>query len=534
MTIPADTLYTNGHIYTMNPRQPVANTLATNGKNILYVGNDPHSVSLAPGVKPVDLRGGIVVPGLIDAHMHVMALGNSLLALRLYNLNKNDILEAVRREAQKLPKGEWLTGMGWNQELWTDKAWPCKDELDEVAPHNPVALDRWDGHALWANSLALQAAGITAESHSPMGGEIFKKPDGSLQGILTDTAVQIMWNAAPPMSDARLRLAVLKMQEKLFSYGITSVCDAYAARNYYPPIITALQSGELKLRIYGLTPIETGQEHPVTVLGTKPVIGAYDEHLTMRAAKLLSDGSLGSRSAWLTHDYADRPGHVGNARYNNEQLVALVTMARKNGFQMCIHAIGNAAVKQCMGAMKKVLSAYPGPDHRFRIEHFQIASESDFIEAGKLGVIPAMQCAHLISDLNMVDKRLDAELSRTAYAWKSAIRHCGLFAGGSDAPMGIANPFHGMYAAVTRADLDGNPKGGWHPQQCITREEALKSYTTWAAYSQFEENRKGSLESGKLADFAVLDRDILTCTPEALKDTRVIMTVSGGEEVYRL
>jgi predicted amidohydrolase YtcJ len=248
----------------------------------------------------------------------------------------------------------------------------------------------------------------------------------------------------------------------------------------------------------------------------------------------MTDGSLGARSAWMLDEYSDRPGHWGNGRYTDEELYKLVKEARENGFQAVSHAIGDAANRQCVDVYERVLKELPLKDHRYRIEHFQVATLEDIRRAARLGIIPSMQAVHAISDMNIAEDRLGASRIKGAYAWRKVIDACSMIINGSDAPVELVNPFHGIHAAVTRTDRTGRPKGGWYPEECMTREEALKSFTIWAAYGQFEEAIKGSLEAGKLADFVIIDRDIMTCPASDIRDTTVLTTVVGGKAVYSL
>lgn len=530
----ADAVYVNGNIYTVDSAFSKASVLAVKDGKLAYVGTDADAARANVGnnVPVVDLAGKTVIPGLIEGHMHFLYEGEQLSALPIYLKSKEAILELVRAEAARLNPGEWITGSGWNHEVWTDKAWPTKEELDKVAPRNPVILHRADGHSSWVNSAALAAGGVSKDTPDPQGGEILRNSAGDVLGVLVDTAVDPVQEKMPALSPERRYAALLKAQEELFSYGLTSLVDAGQTVENVNLMRKGYESGELRIRIYVMLEGSTGQDAAYIAAGHKPEREMYDNRLSVAAVKLYSDGSLGSRSAWLLEDYADRPGHKGNGRYSEAELYNLVKRARGEGFQVGVHAIGDAAVRQALDVMEQVLKEQPLPDHRYRIEHFQITHPDDIARAVKDGVIAVMQAVHASSDLNMAEDRVGHERILSSYAWRDVIRAGGIIANGSDAPVEPVNPYQGLYASVARADLKGNPQGGWYPEQKMTREEALRSFTIWPAYAQFEDTLKGSLEVGKLADFVVLDRDIMQCPESGIKDARAVMTVVGGRVEY--
>lgn len=530
MTDYADIVYLNGNIYTVDSDFSKAAAIAVKGQNLICVGstNDVEKL-IGRETKVFDLKGRTVIPGLIEGHMHFQSLGESLLQIDAFWKPKADILSAVKAEAERLADGEWIIGRGWNQDAWPGSQFPSKEDLDAVAPNNPVALFRTCYHALWVNSKALEMGGITKDIPNPLGGEIIKDKDGNMLGVLTDTAMETVADKIPEYSEARKKEAYLKAQEELLSYGFTTILDAGSDSKTFQYIKDVYEEKKLNIRIYGMVCSgESAEEY--YRLG--PQIGLYDNKLTIRGIKFMSDGSLGARSAWMLDEYSDRPGHSGNGRYTNDELYALVKEAREKGFQVATHAIGDAANRQCVDIYEKVLEELPLENHRYRIEHFQIAALEDIDRISKLGIIPSMQAVHATSDKNMAEDRVGAERIKGAYAWRKVIDKGSVIVNGSDAPVELANPYHGIYAAATRMDRDGNPAGGWHPEERMTREEALKSFTIWAAYGQFEEQLKGSLEVGKLADFVVVDRDIMTCPESDLKNTNALMTVVGGKVLY--
>lgn len=527
-------LYTNGNIYTLDPARPHARVVAVRDGVIVYVGDDSGDAVRAAGsgARSVDLGDETVIPGLIESHMHFLHEGQMLSEMDIYWKSKEEILRLVARETARRSPGEWIIGRGWNHETWAERVWPSRDDLDRVAPANPVALSRADHHSMWVNSEALRLAGIGADTPSPHGGEILRTASGEPSGILVDTGMFAVWNALPALDDAETRRLYLLAQEEMLAFGITSLVNASQTVRNHDILDAACADGALKIRVYDMLATHADQDQAWLAAGRGPEFGKYGGRLSARAVKIVLDGSLGSRSAWMMREYADRPGHRGNERFSDEELFAIVLRARENGFQPCLHAIGDAAVHQAVRVLGDVLRARPLADHRFRIEHFQTVDPADLRQAVALGIVPAMQAIHLASDWKMARVRLRPEVLSTAYTWRDVLDAGGIIAGGSDAPMDLVNPYYGIYASVTRRDLNGEPNGGWVPEQRMTREEALKSYTLWAAYAEFAETRRGSIEAGKLADLTVLDRDIMRCPEDDIKDTRALMTVVGGEVVF--
>ncbi len=531
----ADQVYLNGNIYTVEANGPKAEALAIVGQKLVYVGsNEGVRDYVGAKTKVFDLKGKTVIPGLIEGHMHYTREGMALLQVNAFWLPKEEILAKVKAEADRLPAGTWIVGSGWNQEVWPDRKFPNKAELDAVAPNHPVALTRTDGHALWVNSKALEMAGIDKSSQAPEGGVLEKDAAGELTGILYENAMAMVRSKITALSTERLKEAILLAQKELFSYGLTS---ALSAGNMTMNSVQDIQnmkdlykSGELKIRIYAMVNVE----HAAPYYKSGPEIGLFDDRLTVRAIKFYADGALGSRTALMLADYTDRANWRGVERTSRDKLLEGFRAAAKNGFQLSIHAIGDAAVRNSIDLYEQVMKEYNvDPDHRWRIEHFQITTPSDIDRVAKLKIIPAMQTVHATSDKNMAENRIGSERIKYAYAWRKIINAGLVIPNGSDAPIELVNPYHGLYAAVTRMDRDGKPAGGWYPEEKLTREEALKSFTIWAAYGQFEENIKGSLKKGKLADFVVLDRDYMTCPAGEIKDISPLLTVVGGEVVYK-
>ena len=533
--VAADSVYRNGNIYTVDEAFSTATALAIKGDRLIYVGGEAGvDAFIGPNTKVTDLGGKTVIPGLIESHMHINGLGESLLIIDAFWKPKDVILEAVKAEAEKAEPGAWIQGRGWMNTVWENTDYPTKEELDAVAPNNPVYLTRADGHMCWVNSKAFELAGITKDTPDPQGGEYLKTEDGELLGCVTDTAMYPISGLIPGFSIEQKREALLLAQEQLFSYGLTSAMNAGTSVEYLNEVYKPLyENGSLKLRSYLLISLSSLESPEAEYLRTtKPEGGFYDNHMDVRSVKLFSDGSLGARSAAMLEDYSDRAGHTGNNRFTDEQMYELVKLAYDNGYQMGSHAIGDAANHQLLDCYEKVMAENPREDPRLRIEHFQILTLDDIQRAIDMGVLPSMQTTHATSDMLMAEDRIGTERIKGAYAWRTIIDKGSIILNGTDAPVELVNPYHSLYAAVTRKSRLGEPPEGWHPDQCMTREEALRSYTCWAAFGEFNEDLKGTLEVGKLADFVVLDRDYMTCPEEDIKDIQALLTVSGGEVVY--
>ena len=530
----ADSIYINGNIYTVDDDFTTATAMAVKGDRILYVGDQEGAEAyLGAGTQVTDLEGNTVLPGLIEGHMHISNLGENHLKLDCYFKSKEDILEMVRQAAEAAEPGQWIQGSGWLDTLWETPGYPTKEELDAVAPDNPVILIRSDNHMCWVNSKALELAGITKDTPEPQGGQILKTDDGELLGCLTDNAAVMVINIIPAWSAEEQKNAILMAQEELFSYGFTSAMDAGTKVNYLQHYEDLYESGELKLRIYAMPLISsTDSAEADYIRENGPVSGLYDDHLSILGVKVLGDGALGSRGSALLEDYSDAPGTKGEYRFTDEQMYEAVKLAYDNGYQTGVHAIGDGTNHQVLNAYERVMEENPREDARLRIEHFQIITAEDMQRALDMGILPAMQFTHATSDSNMAEDRIGSERIKTAYAWRTVLDAGSIIIGGSDAPVEKVNPFHGLYAGVTRMTRAGEPEGGWYPEQKVTREEALRAFTIWAAYGQFEEDLKGSLEPGKLADFIIIDRDYMTCPEADIKDIQVLATYVGNELVY--
>jgi predicted amidohydrolase YtcJ len=534
-TIPATAVYLNGNIHTVDEQAPVATAMAIAGDRFIYVGSDETARGYVDDhTEVIDLKGRTVLPGLIDAHAHYSGVGIRKMKLDAFWKPKQEILDAVRKTALSAEKGEWIEGRGWNQEVWDPPEFPARQDLDAVAPENPVYLERTDGHAGWANSRALEIAGITRESTNPQGGEIIRDAAGEPTGVLVDTAKLPVIDSIPPFSDEKALQALELAQEEFLSHGLTGVHDAGTDLETVDRMKRLYESDRLCIRLCVFMRILDGS----TTLGDEfyapgRQIGLYNHSLTIRGIKISIDGTLGSHGALMRTGFSDRTdGYLGLQRVTRQRLLAVAKQAHKAGFQVAVHAIGDAANRQALDVFEEVVKETPGSDHRHRIEHAQVVALEDIPRFKRLGVIPAMQAVHATSDKNMAEKRVGPERIKGAYAWRKFLDTGAIVPNGTDAPVEQVNPFHVLFASVTRQSRDGEPAGGWYPEEKMTREEALKSYTIWAAFAAFEEDIKGSISAGKLADFIVVDTDYMTCPESEIKDIRVLQTILGGKVVY--
>lgn len=549
---PADQIIINANIHTMESDRPRAEALAWRAGRITAVGSTAEVLKQrGPATRVEDLGGRTIVPGLIDAHGHMAGLGSFALGrLDLSDAKSfDDVVAAVAERVKAAKPGEWILGGRWDHEGWPGKQLPTNEKLNSVAPNNPVWLRRVDGHAGIANEAALRKAGVLRESTNPPGGEIVRDARGTPTGLLVDNAGDLVAAVIDqPLADAPTLLR--KAQEQCLAFGLTGVHDAGDSPADIAAYQELLARGELKLRMYCMI---HGQDAPAWFAAHPPLVG---ERLTVRAAKLYADGALGSRGARLLAPYSDRPADESGAPYTGleltprDEMQAVTLDGLRRGYQVCTHAIGDRGNRDTLDLYEAALGDFLGrsrssslagviaasapspPDHRFRIEHAQLLALDDIPRFAALGVIASMQPTHCTSDMRWVDARVGAARSRGAYAWASLLKSGARLAAGSDFPVESPNPLLGFYAAITRQDAAGNPPGGWHSDQRLTRTEALAAFTTGAAYAAFEEQLKGSLAAGKLADFVVLDHDIMTCAEREILATRVLRTVIGGETVF--
>lgn len=529
----ANIILYNGNIITMEPDMPKASAIAIKGDKILKVGsNDEIKKFIAPGCKTIDLNGKTVIPGLIDAHLHFLSIGQSKRILTLVGTpNLHVIQQMVANKAAQLPKGKWIVGRGWDQNDWPEKKFPTSYDLDTVAPEHPVWLTRVDGHAGWANSKAIEMAKVTKDTPDPAGGKIHKNPKtGEPTGIFIDAAEGFIANLIPPPTYNERKMDALTAMKACLAVGLTGGHDAGVGLETIKIYKELIDQGHFDFRIYAM--ISGEDKAAKEYLKKGPEIGYGNNRLTVRSFKLLADGALGSRGALFFEPYNDDPGNYGLLTFDPDKAYRLMVDALKRNFQVNIHCIGIKGNSLVLDLYDKALKEVPVKDHRFRIEHSQVVRLSDIKRFASLGVIASMQPTHCTSDMYWAEDRVGSERIKGAYAWRSFLGAGVKIAGGSDAPVEHENPFFGIYAAATRQDQKGWPKGGWHPEQRFTREQALRIFTLDAAYAAFEEDIKGSLKEGKLADMVVINEDIMTIPAERIFQIKPVMTILGGKIVY--
>ncbi len=476
----------------------------------------------------VDGEGRVMIPGIIDAHVHVMGIGFGALTLDLSDTTSlEQALAKIKAFAEANPGRPWIIGRGWNQEKWGLGRFPTAAELDAIVADRPVWLERVDGHAAWGNTLAIQTAGVTAKTADPSGGKIIRDAKGNPAGVFVDKAALLVEKDVPAPRPEDRDLAFAKAQEVLLGYGVTAVADMGTTLADWNAYRRAGDAGRLTIRI-----MSYADSHATlsTVAGPEPTVWLYDDRLRMGGIKLYLDGALGSRGASLKAPYHDDPGAKGLPFLTPSQLRNLMSLAAMDNFQTAIHAIGDAANAEVLGAIEELSESYKG-DRRWRIEHAQIIDPADLSRMGQHGVIASMQPLHQTSDRLMAEARLGPDRLEGAYPWRSVLKVGGRLAFGSDAPVEPADPWAGMAAAISRTDAAGQPFGGWFPQETVTREQALAGFTADAAYAGFAEGRFGRLIPGERADFLFVDRDPLFASPEALRGTKVLQVWIGGVKV---
>ncbi len=534
---PPSVVFVNGNIYTAEEKQPRAEAVAVTGDRISFVGKNAAARKLAgEGTRIVDLAGRTVLPGLTDAHCHIFGIGEREMHLNLEGTNsREEFLAKVKERVAITQPGKWVTGRGWIETFWTPPDLPSAADLDAIAPDHPVFLTRADGHAAVANSAALRIAGITADTPDPFGGEILKeKASGAPTGMLLDHAQELVEKHIPAPTTEEKEKALLLGARRSVELGWCQVQNAGSSVDDSSIMRRLYASGQLKLRIYNAV---SGPGEPADrLLADGPVVGAHGGRFTQRSIKFYADGALGSRGAALLEKYADADTS-GFFTNKPEALRPAFEQALRAGIQVQTHAIGDRGNRLVLDLYDEVFKAVPPAEWkvrepRWRIEHAQVVSRPDIPRFAKLGVIPSMQPSHAISDLFFAPSRLGKDRLDGAYAWQSLIKSGAIIPGGSDAPVERGEPMIEFYAAVARKSLKGESKEGWHPEQAVTREQALKMFTVWPAYAAFEEKERGSIQVGKLADLTVLSADIMKIPhPEILK-TRCVMTVIGGETVF--
>ncbi len=527
-----DLILTGGTIHTLDPARPKAEAVAIRGGRIIYVGDSAGLTSIkGPATRTINLSGLTIVPGLTDAHGHLAGLGFSLARLDLVGTESAaQVAGLVKRKAATLAPGDWITGRGWDQNDWRVTSFPTRKELDAAAPDHPVALERIDGHATWVNSRALLLAGITKHTPAPSGGQIIRDEGGEPTGIFVDNAEDLILSKIPGPSRDQTREALTRSMRKCLEAGLTQVHDAGVSEvglDLYREILVA---GDFPFRVYAMLSDDDALLADHFAKG--PEIGLGDHRLTVRTVKVYMDGALGSRGAALLAPYQDDSANTGLLRTQPERLTRIARQAVQRGFQIAVHAIGDRGNRLALDALQAALRDGAGHDLRFRIEHVQTLAPEEFPRFASLGIIASMQPTHATSDMYWAEERLGAERVKGAYAWRTLLDSGARLVCGSDFPVESEKPLLGFYAAVTRQDAKGLPEGGWFPRQRLTRDEALACFTSWPAYAAFEEELRGMIAPGRLADMTVLTKDIMTVPPAEILETAVAMTIVGGRIAY--
>jgi predicted amidohydrolase YtcJ len=542
---PADLVFINGIVYTVDEANPTAEAVAVKNGLILAVGTTAEiSEHIGDQTEVIDLQGKTMTPGLIESHAHLMGIGYNKLELDLmYVKTYDELVDKVAEAVAKAKPGDWITGRGWHQDKWIEKpekmvkGFQTNDKLNEVSPDNPVYLSHASGHAAFANGKALELAGISnLKGERPdevEGGEIIFDELGNPTGILSERATGLVARLIPETTPEKDEEALTLALQELVEKGITSFHDAGSGQEVIDLVQKFKNEGKLTVRQYIML---TGRQPELLEQWYQrgPMIDSADHMLTVRSIKLNCDGALGSRGAWLLEDYSDRPGHRGHETLPMSVVTEVSERALPLGFQVCAHAIGDRANQEILDRYEAALAKNPSAtDHRFRIEHAQHIHPDDIPRFGELGVIAAMQAIHLSSDRPWAIDRLgEKRIIDGAYVWQKLMKTGAVVTNGTDAPVEPVDPLPSFYASVTRKTLQGMPEGGYEADQKMTRAEALKSYTLDGAFAEFEEDFKGSIEVGKAADFTIYDKDIMQVAEEEILTTKVMMTVVAGKVVY--
>lgn len=522
----ADLLVYNAKIYTIDKNFSVAQAMVISNGKVAATGTTKAMLSKYNATEKLDAKGCTIYPGFIDAHAHFLNYGLSLQAANLVATTSwEDVLARLVRFAKtkNISQGAWITGRGWDQNDWPVKEFPTKERLDELFPHNPVYLTRVDGHAAIVNSLALQQAGVTSVTTIEGGDVELKK--GEPTGLLIDKAMGLVAQQIPPASNTQLTQALMDAQQNCFAVGLTTVDDCGVSYSSALLFDSLHKSGVLKMRLYAML-----SDDPKNFEWAEKNGKIKTPYLNVQSFKVYADGALGSRGACLLQPYHDRPDWTGFLLYQPGHFDSVAKLLHQMNWQMNTHAIGDSGNRTILRIYAKNLGGKN--DRRWRIEHAQVVDKNDFAWFGKHSIIPSVQPTHATSDMYWAEKRLGPGRVKGAYAFKDLMKQNGWIPLGTDFPVEDISPFKTFYAAVFRRDDQNFPEGGFQMENALTRMETLKGMTIWAAQSNFEEKEKGSLESGKLADFIILDQDLMKATPKEVLETKVLATYVNGKKVY--
>jgi predicted amidohydrolase YtcJ len=543
---PADLVLMNGKLVTVDKAKPEAEAIAIRGDTIVAVGsNKDIKPYISEASKVIDLGGMLAIPGFIDSHAHFTSVGQAKMILDLMHVrNWEEIVALVKEAAEKAQPGEWILGRGWHQEKWDKTPEPNVDglpyhhSLSQVSPENPVLLSHASGHSSFANAKAMELAGITKETPDPPGGEIVRDPEGNpigvfreaAQGLVSKARSQYLEKRPPEQIDAERRKVVELAAQECLSKGITTFHDASSSFKTIDLFKEFAEEGKLGIRLYVM--IREDNEQLKDHLSEYRIIGLGNNHLTVRSIKQFIDGALGAHGAWLLEPYTDLPASIGLNTTPVEVIKETARIAIENNFQLCIHAIGDRGNREVLNIFEEAFKAHPDKkDLRWRIEHSQHLHPDDIPRFGQLGVIPSMQGIHCTSDGPWVFKRLgEKRAAEGAYVWQKLMKTGAVICNGTDAPVEDVNPIPCFYATVTRKMKDGTV---FYPDQRMSREEALRSYTINGAYAAFQEDILGSLTPGKLADITILSKNIMTVPENEILEAEVLYTIVGGEILYQ-
>ena len=537
----ADLVIVNGKIHTVDDKNSIVEALAIKYGKILETGSSKQIKSyIGDETKTVDLNGRLMTPGLIEGHGHFMGMGYSLMSLNLMGTaSYEEVVEKVREAVAEAEPGEWILGRGWHQSKWDEmpgdevKGFPTHQILSEASPDNPVVLRHASGHALLANAKAMEIANITSATDFDEGGEVIKDQNGNPTGIFNESAMGLIGRFIPENNEESDRKAFKLASRNCLENGITSFHDAGEGERTINLMKKILDEEGFSTRLYIM--LSGGNRDLLdTYFSIGPEIGLGNNFLTIRSIKLFIDGALGSRGAWLIEPYTDMPGHYGHAVSELSYLHEVSDQAIQKGFQVCTHAIGDRGNKEVLDIYERTYTENPKyKDPRFRIEHAQHLTKSDIPRFASLGIIPAMQAIHMSSDRPWAIDRLGEErILEGAYVWQKLLQTGARIVNGTDVPVEPLSAVQCFYASVSRKTLKGLPPGGYEPDQKMSREEALKSYTLDAAYGAFEEKIKGTIEPGKLADFTVFSKDIMTIPEEDILSAEIDMTIVDGKILF--